>query len=95
MLLDIKSKKVQASGTPLEQLQEALSSGSINSDPAISDQFTALTNILALIRSWGHPYSQVEFSPQIKALLARADKTIIIQDNNTTFKSKSVGTGVC
>lgn len=95
MLLDIQSKKVQASGTPLEQLQEALSSGSIDSDPAIPDQLIALTNILTLIRSWGHPYSQVEFSPQIKALLARADKTIIIQDNTTPFGSKPVGTGVC
>ena len=89
MQLDMECRISDSNGISLRELQEALSTGEITgNNRAKGDYLARLEKRLERIRGWQGPYSQIEFSPQIKAILA--GKTISVnQDSESTVKETS------
>ena len=79
MLLEKKHEVTVNCGDSKQEMQEALSSScATNNEQSIHDRLADLQKRLSVVQSWGGAYSQIEFSPDIEAMLSR--KSIVIKD---------------
>ena len=69
MLRGMEWKEEQDAGETIMELQEALSSGDTRNKVEVSQTLARLQQKLLKIQSWGEPYSGIEFSPPVQALI--------------------------